>query len=108
MAVVFPAAVADAAAVAGVVAADAVAAVAAAALETSAAGIRVSVYNFTATLTARNALNHVNLRGANPGVFGIPLLRRVDCAEQRRRSDFGGNNGAAGNRKVEIQLRFQF
>jgi hypothetical protein len=64
-------------------------------------------YNFTATLTARNALNHVNY-AAPIGVLGSPFFGESTALNNGGGAGFGGNNGAAGNRKVEIQLRLQF
>ena len=64
-------------------------------------------YNVTATVSARNAFNHVNL--ANPGgVLGTPFFGESTALNNGGGGGFGGNNGAAGNRKIELQLRFQF
>jgi hypothetical protein len=64
-------------------------------------------YNLTATITARNAFNHVNY--ASPiGVLGSPFFGESTALNLGGGAGFGGNNGAAGNRKVELQLRFQF
>ena len=64
-------------------------------------------YNLTASLTARNALNHVNY--APPvGILGSPFFGESLALNNGGGAGFGGNNGAAGNRKVELQLRFQF
>lgn len=62
-------------------------------------------YNLTMTLSARNALNHVNY--ASPtGSLNSPTFG------QSLSSDNGGGGrgggGSSGNRKVELQLRFQF
>ncbi|MDP9053158.1 MAG: hypothetical protein M3N93_02470, partial [Acidobacteriota bacterium] len=58
-------------------------------------------YNVTLTASARNAFNHVN--DANPsGILSSPLFGVSTALAS------GGGNSAAGNRKVEIQLRFQF
>ena len=62
-------------------------------------------YNLTMTLSARNALNHVNY--ASPtGSLNSPTFG------QSLSSDSGGGGGrgggSSGNRKVELQLRFQF
>ncbi len=64
-------------------------------------------YNFTATLTARNAFNHVNYAPPN-GVLGTNFFGESTSLNNGGGAGFGGNNGAAGNRKVEIQLRLQF
>jgi len=64
-------------------------------------------YNLTASLQARNAFNHVNY--APPiGVLGSPFFGESTALNNGGGAGFGGNNGAAGNRKVELQLRFQF
>jgi hypothetical protein len=56
-------------------------------------------YNLTATISARNAFNHVNL--ATPvGVLASPFFGESTA--------INNGNSAAGNRKVEMQLRFQF
>jgi hypothetical protein len=75
-------------------------------------------YNLTATISARNAFNHVNysspvgtlnspffgesLSSAGGGMGGGPGGGGAGGAG----GGFGG--GAAGNRKVELQLRFTF
>jgi hypothetical protein len=64
-------------------------------------------YNLTATITARNAFNHVNY-AAPDGVLGSPFFGESTALNFGQGAGFGGNNGAAGNRKVEMQLRFQF
>jgi hypothetical protein len=56
-------------------------------------------YNLTATVSARNAFNHENL-AAPSGIIGSPTFGQSLA--------IAGGNGAAGNRKVEFQLRFQF
>ena len=64
-------------------------------------------YNLTATISARNAFNHVNY--ASPiGVLGSPFFGESTALNNGGGAGFGGNNGAAGNRKIEFQLRFQF
>lgn len=55
-------------------------------------------YNLTATVEARNALNHENL-AAPTGIITSPFFGE---------STQINGNGAAGNRKVTLQLRFQF
>jgi hypothetical protein len=64
-------------------------------------------YNLTATITARNAFNHVNY-AAPVGVLGSPFFGESTALNFGQGAGFGGNTGAAGNRKVEMQLRFQF
>ena len=64
-------------------------------------------YNVTLGLNVRNAFNHVNF--ANPsGVLGSPFFGTSTALNNGGGAGFGGNNGAAGNRKVEVQLRLQF
>ena len=67
-------------------------------------------YNLTMTISARNALNRVNY--ANPqGSLNSPSFGR-SLAIGGDGGGFGGGGrgggGASGNRKVELQLRFQF
>ena len=65
-------------------------------------------YNLTATLEARNAINHVN--------YGSPignLLSPNFGTSQTLAGGFGGGpggggNSAAGNRRLSLQLRFTF
>jgi hypothetical protein len=69
-------------------------------------------YNLTLTVSARNLLNHVNY-GAPTGslaspFFGESLALANAGGPGGGGGPFGGANGAAGNRKVELQLRFQF
>ncbi len=56
-------------------------------------------YNLTATVSARNAFNHVNL--AQP----VGTLSSSFFGES---TAINNGNSAAGNRKIEFQLRFQF
>ncbi len=56
-------------------------------------------YNLTATISARNAFNHVNL-AAPVGVLASPFFGESTA--------INNGNSEAGNRKVEMQLRFQF
>jgi hypothetical protein len=56
---------------------------------------------------ARNALNHVNY-AAPTGVLGSPFFGISTALNNGTGGGFGGNNGSAGNRKVQVQLRFQF
>jgi hypothetical protein len=64
-------------------------------------------YNLTATISARNALNHTNL-GTPNGTLVSPFFGQSTTLAGQGGGPFGGGNGAAGNRKVELQLRFQF
>lgn len=64
-------------------------------------------YNLTLSLQARNALNNVNY-AAPSGILTSPFFGQSTALNNGGGAGFGGNNGAAGNRKVEIQLRFQF
>jgi hypothetical protein len=64
-------------------------------------------YNITASIQVRNAFNHVNY--ASPiGVLGSPFFGESTSLNNGGGAGFGGNNGAAGNRAVQLQLRFQF
>jgi Carboxypeptidase regulatory-like domain/TonB dependent receptor len=56
-------------------------------------------YNLTANIEARNAFNHENLAAPNGVVLGPTFGQSLAIA---------GGNGAAGNRKITLQLRFQF
>ena len=77
----------------------------------SAGGSTGKKYNLTLTLSARNALNRVNY--ASPtGSLNSPNFGKSLATDG---GGFGGGGGggrggggASGNRKVEIQLRFQF
>jgi hypothetical protein len=66
-------------------------------------------YNLTFTVSARNALNHVNF-SAPTGSLNSPFFGQSLSSA----GGFGGGpggfggGGAAGNRKVELQLRLQF
>jgi hypothetical protein len=64
-------------------------------------------YNLTATISARNAFNHTNLGTPNGSLTSTFFGQSTTLAGQGG-GPFGGGNGAAGNRKVELQLRFQF
>jgi hypothetical protein len=72
-------------------------------------------YNVTLTVSARNAFNHVNLAPPS-GILTSPFFGQSTALAGSGGGNggggggggFGGGNGAAGNRKVEIQLRFQF
>ena len=72
-------------------------------------------YNLTATISARNALNHVNysspVGSLNSPFFGQSLSSAGGGGGMGGPGGGGpgfGGGGAAGNRKVELQLRFQF
>lgn len=61
-------------------------------------------YNITATISARNAINHTNL-GLPDGNLSSPFFGQSTSLA----GGFGPNSaGAAGNRRVEFQLRFSF
>jgi hypothetical protein len=64
-------------------------------------------YNLTAMVSARNALNHTNL-GTPNGTLVSPFFGESTTLAGQGGGPFGGGNGAAGNRKIELQLRFQF
>lgn len=68
-------------------------------------------YNLTLTVSARNALNHVNY--ASPqGALNSPNFGKSLASAGGGFGGPGGGGGgggaASGNRKVELQLRFQF
>jgi hypothetical protein len=63
-------------------------------------------YNLTLNVQARNAFNHVNL--AAPSGNLTSTFFGQSTALGGGGNNFNGGNGAAGNRKIEIQLRFQF
>jgi hypothetical protein len=56
-------------------------------------------YNLTATIEARNALNHVNLASPS-GILTSPFFGESTA--------LATGNSIAGNRKITLQLRFQF
>jgi hypothetical protein len=67
-------------------------------------------YNLTFTLSARNAFNHVNY-SAPTGALNSPFFGQSLSSAgggPGGGGPGGGGGGAAGNRKVELQLRFQF
>jgi hypothetical protein len=64
-------------------------------------------YNLTFTLSVRNALNHVNYAAPN-GVLTSPFFGESTSLAGQGGGPFGGAGTAAGNRRVELQLRFQF
>jgi hypothetical protein len=65
-------------------------------------------YSFTLTVSARNAFNHVNLAPPS-GILTSPFFGQSTALAGGGGAGFGGGNAAAaGNRKVEIQARFQF
>jgi hypothetical protein len=70
-------------------------------------------YNLTFTVSARNAFNHVNY-GAPVGTLNSPFFGQSlssaggGMGGPGGPGGPGGGGGAAGNRKVELQLRFQF
>jgi hypothetical protein len=64
-------------------------------------------YNLTVSLNARNAFNHENL-GLPTGNLASRFFGESTILAGGGGAGFGGGNGAAGNRKIEIQARFQF
>ena len=66
-------------------------------------------YNLTATISARNAFNHVNFGPPN-GMISSPFFGESTtlAGGGGPGGGFGGNGGAAGNRRIEFQLRFTF
>ncbi|HWD98438.1 MAG TPA: carboxypeptidase regulatory-like domain-containing protein [Bryobacteraceae bacterium] len=70
-------------------------------------------YNLTATLSARNAFNHVNFGPPNGDISSTFFGQSTTLAGGGGPGGgggggFGGNGGAAGNRRIEMQLRFTF
>ena len=66
-------------------------------------------YNLTATISARNAFNHVNFGQPN-GVISSPFFGESTslAGGGGPGGGFGGSGSAAGNRRIEMQLRFTF
>jgi hypothetical protein len=64
-------------------------------------------YNLTFTISARNEFNHVNF-GTPNGVLTSPFFGESTTLAGAGGGMFGGAGTAAGNRRVELQLRFQF
>jgi hypothetical protein len=65
-------------------------------------------YNLTLTASARNLFNHVNYAPPNGSLTSPFFGESLSLAQSQGGGPFGGGNGAAGNRKIELQLRFQF
>jgi hypothetical protein len=63
-------------------------------------------YSLTASINARNVLNHVNLAPPN-GVLTSPFFGESTNLAGGG-GPFGGGSSAAGNRRIEIQLRLSF
>ncbi len=64
-------------------------------------------YNLTLSVNVRNALNHVNY-GVPNGLLTSPFFGQSTSLATGGGGGFGGAGSAAGNRRVELQLRFQF
>ena len=64
-------------------------------------------YNLTFTTSVRNALNHGNY-GQPVGVLTSPFFGESTSLATGGGGTFGGAGSAAGDRRVEFQLRFQF
>lgn len=64
-------------------------------------------YQLTFLVNVRNAFNHVNY-GLPTGVLTSPFFGQSTTLAQGGGGQFGGVGTAAGNRRVELQLRFQF
>lgn len=64
-------------------------------------------YNLTLTLAARNAFNHVNY-GTPNGVLTSPFFGESTTLAGQGLGMFGGAGSAAGNRRIDLQLRFSF
>jgi len=62
-------------------------------------------YNLTLSLNAQNLFNHTNL-GTPVGNLGSPLFGQPTAGAGRFGA--GGGNQTAGNRRIELQLRFSF
>jgi hypothetical protein len=62
-------------------------------------------YNLTLSLNVQNLFNHTNL-GAPIGNLSSPLFGQPTAGAGRYGA--GGRNQAAGNRRVDVQLRFTF
>ena len=62
-------------------------------------------YNLTLSLNAQNLFNHTNL-GAPIGNLSSPLFGQPTSGAGRFGA--GGGNQTAGNRRIELQLRFSF
>ncbi|HVF44452.1 MAG TPA: carboxypeptidase regulatory-like domain-containing protein [Pyrinomonadaceae bacterium] len=62
-------------------------------------------YNLTLSLNVQNLFNHTNL-GAPIGNLSSPLFGQPTAGAGRFGA--GGGNQAAGNRRVDVQLRFSF
>jgi hypothetical protein len=66
-------------------------------------------YNVTLSVNARNALNHVNLAQPSGVLTSNTFGTSTNISSGFGGGPFGGGNaGAAGNRRIEMQLRFQF
>ncbi len=65
-------------------------------------------YQLTFLINVRNAFNHVNY-GLPTGVLTSPFFgTSTTLAQGNGGTQFGGVGTAAGNRRLEMQLRFQF
>ncbi len=60
-------------------------------------------YNLTLSISARNLLNHLN-PGMPIGNLSSPLFGQSN----QLAGGFGPDHSAAGNRRLELQLRFSF
>ena len=67
-------------------------------------------YNVTFSLNARNALNHTNLNQPTGNLISPQFAQSTNIGGGGMGGGpfGGGGGGAAGNRRVELQLRFQF
>jgi len=64
-------------------------------------------YNLTFTISARNAFNHVNY-GTPNGQLTSAFFGESTVLAGQGLGTFGGAGSAAGNRRVELQLRLSF
>ncbi len=64
-------------------------------------------YSLTATVNARNFINHVNL-GAPTGLVSSPFFGQSTALGGGGGGGFGGGGSAAGVRRIEFSLRLAF
>lgn len=64
-------------------------------------------YSLTASINARNVINKVNL-SAPTGVLTSPFFGQSTSLAGGFGGPFGGGGNAAGNRRIELQLRLSF
>jgi hypothetical protein len=64
-------------------------------------------YNLNASVNARNVFNVVNLAAPN-GTLTSPFFGQSTSLAGGGGGPFGGGGNAAGNRRIEFQLRLSF